>query len=154
VDMVPTLIDLVGGNPDRFDTGVKDTNGFTGFDGKSFKDVLFGKTNRFREYVFGVHTTKGIIKGSKNYPIRSVRDNKYLYIHNLNHQAEFTNVITDGKLLQSWMQKDPARAKFYSKRPEEELYDVTKDPFQLRNLASDPSLKAVKVRMKAELAAF
>jgi uncharacterized sulfatase len=39
-------------------------------------------------------------------------------------------------------------------RPEEELYDVVKDPYQLVNLAADPSFKKVKDQLKAELAAF
>jgi uncharacterized sulfatase len=39
-------------------------------------------------------------------------------------------------------------------RPEEELYDVVKDPYQLVNVAADPSLKNVKEQLKTELSGF
>ncbi len=39
-------------------------------------------------------------------------------------------------------------------RPEEELYDVVKDSFQLVNLAADPILKKIKDQLKAELKTF
>jgi uncharacterized sulfatase len=52
------------------------------------------------------------------------------------------------------MSKDPARASHYIKRPEYELYDVVRDPYQLVNLAADPSFNDVKVKMKEKLAAF
>lgn len=154
VDVVPTLIDIAGGDPTKFDTGNKDAYGFTGFDGKSFKEVLFEKTNHFRDFVFGVQTTRGIIEGSENYPIRSARDNKYLYIHNLNYQTEYSNGSIRGALFQSWIKKDPARTSFYINRPEEELYDVRKDPFQLHNLAKSTSLNGVKKKMKTALSTF
>lgn len=66
--------------------------------GKSFKDVLLKGDDLFRDYVYGVQTTKGIINGTINYPVRSVRDKKYLYIRNLNPSATFTNVETKREL--------------------------------------------------------
>jgi len=42
----------------------------------------------------------------------------------------------------------------FGSRPEEELYDVEKDPFQLNNLASDPSFASVKEEMRKELLAW
>ncbi|MEX2336039.1 MAG: sulfatase [Fulvivirga sp.] len=158
VDVVPTLIDLAGGDPEKVNTGVKDAFGNTGFDGRSFEAVLTGKSDQFRDYVYGVQTTRGIIKGSESYPIRSVRSDKYLYIHNLNPEGEFSNVITHGKVFASWFEtgnkEDAERAQFYVKRPEIELYDVKKDPYQLKNIADDASLDHVKEALKGELAAF
>jgi len=85
--------------------------------------------------------------------IRSVRTKDYLYIHNyypnqpypiwipyLNNMPIFKEMLrldAEGKLTgpqKSWMA--------YS-RPPEELYDVKADPFQLKNLINDPSLKLV-----------
>ncbi len=154
VDIVPTLIDIAGGDPTKVNTGVKDANGYTGFDGKSFKNVLLGESNELRDVVFGVQTTRGIINGSNSYPVRSARNKNYLYIHNLQPGNTFQNVIVRTPLFKSWLSKDPVRANFYMNRPEEELYDVVKDPYQLVNLAADPSLKKVKDQLKAELAAF
>jgi len=36
-------------------------------------------------------------------------------------------------------------------RPEEELYDVVKDPYQLNNLAADSGYTVIKNQMKAQL---
>lgn len=155
VDVVPTLIDLVGGKPASINTGTKDANGNTGFDGKSFKDVLTGKTNNFRNYVFGVHTTRGIINGSEAYAIRSARNKKFLYINNLNYKSQFANVVTESPLLQQWIKKDNSgRGYFYKQRPEEELYDIVSDPYELVNLAKKPEMKAVMTELKAQLATF
>ncbi len=154
VDIVPTLIDIAGGDPTKINTGVKDAEGYTGFDGKSFKNILFGKSNELRNVVFGVQTTRGIINGSESYPIRSARNKKYLYIHNLQPNNTFQNVMVRTPVFKSWLSKDPARANFYMHRPEEELYDVVKDPYQLNNLVADASLKKEKEQLKTQLAAF
>lgn len=154
VDIVPTLIDIAGREPSKYNTGVKDAYGFTGFDGKSFKRVLLEKSHHLRNHVYGVQTTRGIINGSKSYPVRSVRDSHYLFIHNLAPESTFQNVLTRGALFQSWMLKDPIRASFYTKRPEYELYDVRRDPYQLVNLAGDPSIREVQVTMMEKLSAF
>ena len=72
VDVVPTLIEAAGGDPKALKTGRPDTKGSEGFDGRSFLSVLEGKSDALRKYVFGVHTTRGIINGSECYPVRSV----------------------------------------------------------------------------------
>jgi len=155
VDILPTLIEIAGGIPNSLNTGTRDANGRTGFDGKSFSKVLLGQTNSFRDYVFGVHTTRGIINGSEAYAIRSARNNKYHYIHNLNYKSKFSNVVTESILLQQWIKKDKSgRGNFYLQRPEEELYDIVNDPYELVNLAKKPELKGVMNELKAQLASF
>ncbi|WP_161554477.1 sulfatase family protein [Sinomicrobium soli] len=154
VDVVPTLLDLAGVDPDTVNTGNKAVNGETGFDGKSFRNVLFDGENAFRDYVYGVHTTRGIINGSDNYPVRSVRNKEYLYIHNLNASETFTNIETRQGVVTSWKKKDRERAEAYSHRPEKELYDVRKDPYQLNNLAPLPEYEDVIRKMDRELQAF
>jgi len=154
VDIVPTLIDIAGGDPAKINTGVKDAYAYTGFDGKSFKNILYSRSNELRNVVFGVQTTRGIINGSESYPVRSARNKKYLYIHNLQPENTFQNVMIRTPVFKSWLAKDPARANAYMHRPEEELYDVVKDPYQLVNVAADPSLKNVKEQLKTELSGF
>ncbi len=159
VDVVPTLIEVVGGDPSIVDTGRPDLQGRRGFDGRSFLRVLFGLTDTHRKYVFGVHTTRGIGKGSECYPIRSVRSRRYKYIQNLNHEAEFANVETakvDG-VLQAWAEKGKSdsqarsRERFYHQRPFEELYDLDSDPYELNNLAEDPAYAMQKETLKRQL---
>jgi N-sulfoglucosamine sulfohydrolase len=154
VDVVPTIIEMAGGDPSTFVTGRKDAAGRSGFDGGSFLKVLTSETDEFRKYVFGAHTTRGIIQGSESYPIRSARSNKYLYIQNLNAGSSFSNTVSNSSLFKSWSEtgrkEDLKRAHAYTKRPAEELYDVEKDPYQLVNLAGEVSLKNVQddLRMK------
>jgi uncharacterized sulfatase len=109
VDVVSTLIEAAAGNPESINTGRQDAHGRTGFDGRSFLNVLLGKTKRHRDYVYGAHTTRGIINGSACYPIRSVRSERYKYIRNLNHKTVFYNVISTrpDELLQTWKEIGP-----------------------------------------------
>lgn len=160
VDVVPTLIEAAGGSPKAIKTGCPDARGYEGFDGISFLPVLDGKIDRLREYVFGAHTTQGIINGSQCYPIRSVRSGRYKYIRNLNHTATFTNVLTkegENSILASWKENAKndknafARASAYQYRPAEELYDMEKDPWELNNLAADSTYRKTKTQLRLEL---
>jgi len=156
VDVLPTLIEAAGGDPRAIKTGRPDAKGYEGFDGASFLGVLEGKSDRLRDYVFGVHTTRGIINGSECYPVRSVRSATHKYIRNLNHSAVFTNALTrnsPGSILASWLETGgtsrtaAARARAYQYRPAEELYDIRNDPWELNNLADDPKYAAVKEKL-------
>jgi len=141
VDVVPTLIEAVGSDPAQIDTGRPDANGNTRFDGRSFLNVLLSQNDKHRDYVYGVHTTRGIIKGSDCYPIRSVRSQRN----------------EENGVLQAWLERgkyDPvalARAQFYVKRPAEELYDLQADPYELKNLADDPTLSRIRQELKTRL---
>ncbi|MFT4092939.1 MAG: sulfatase [Niabella sp.] len=153
-DILPTLLDIAGKAPAGINTGSEDTYGNTGFDGVSFKEVLLGKSNHIHNYVFGINTTRGIIKGSEAYASRSVKNDRYLYIRNLNFKERYANVVTSSPLFKQWLDADPVRATKYIIRPEEELYDVVNDPWQLTNLAADPGYKKVKQELLKQLEAF
>lgn len=160
VDVVPTFIEAAGGDPSNFNPGRPDALGGTGFDGRSLMQVLQGKTHRFRNYVYGVQTSKGIHNGPEAYPIRSVRSERYKYIWNPNWQARFTNMATRGEPISSWRKRAEAdediaaRVRFYQHRPEEELYDLQNDPWELDNLASDEKLTSVKAQLREQLLAW
>lgn len=162
VDIVPTLLDAVGGEPTAVDTGVKGApNGGKGFDGTSFLPVLHGKSDQHRHYVFGVHTTRGIINGSKSYPIRSVRGKRYKLIVNLNHEEAFSNIAMSEPFWKSWVKAadagDERAAKAvnrYKHRPEYELYDLQNDPQELNNLADKPALREARDRLEQKLKAW
>jgi len=151
VDVLPTLVEAAGGDPEAIDTGIDGApDGGRGFDGRSFLDVLVGQSDRHREVVFGIQTTRGIISGSKCYPIRSVRDRRYKLIRNLNHEAAFKNLITrpnnpNHGYWESWLdlaEHDEHAASLvrrYQHRPAMELYDLKADPNEMRNLAADPA---------------
>jgi len=162
VDVAPTLIEAAGGDPTAIDTGRPDAQGDAGFDGRSFLGVLLGRTDTHRRAVFGAHTTRGIIAGSDCYPIRSVRDARYKYIRNLNHETAFHNTLIQGEKTYwpSWLQKaktDPHARKLvemYQHRPAEELYDLKADPWELDNRAADPALASTKAALRGRLDAW
>ena len=147
VDLLPTWIELAGGKPPA------------SLDGKSFAAALAGKTQKHRDVVFGIHTTRGIIDGSESYPIRSVRDERYKFIWNLNYKEKFSNIVTKrgGEHFQSWREAAKAnpdaaeKVRAYEYRPEEELYDLETDPWEMKNIAADPAQTARRTRMKARL---
>jgi len=160
-DILPTLIEIGGGDPSMADTGRPDAHGDRGFDGRSMLSLLKGEAETFRDCVFGVQTTQGIING-KPYPIRSVRENRFNYIRNLNHQSSFQNAyIAGGMYHQEYFlpliaaaEKSPqirARLDFFQNRPAEELYDIQSDPYELDNLAASPEHQEIKSRLAREL---
>ena len=150
VDFVPTAIDLAGGElPDVLD-------------GKSLLPVLTGKTDRLHDRVYGVHTTRGILEGSACYPVRSIRTDTHKYIWNLKSDAAFENVLTarEPDYWKSWKDKAATDAaarhlvESYQHRPEEELYDLRSDPFELTNIASDPANASLKASLRKQLETF
>jgi N-sulfoglucosamine sulfohydrolase len=161
VDILPTLIEIAGGDPTTMDTGCTAVNGSRGFDGKSLLAILKGESAHLRDHIFGVQTTQGIINGSL-YPIRSVRDSRYKLIRNLNHGNTFQNLYTEGGEfyeefylpLLAAAQKSPAimaRLDFFQHRPAEEFYDLSQDPHELRDLSASPEHNAARLRLGQKL---
>jgi uncharacterized sulfatase len=143
VDLLPTLLEAAGGAPPKE------------LDGRSFLGVLEGRKNQHARYVFGVQTTKGIINGG-DYPVRSVRDERYKYIRNLLAEREFTCILTRDGIIDEWAKspRGAARAAAFRRRPAEELYDLESDPHELKNLAGEPAVLAIQQRLSRELDAF
>ncbi len=115
--------------------------------------MLLGDADTHRDVIYGAHTTNGIIAGSV-FPIRSVRTETHKYIRNLNHGGEFTNIMThppegnpheDGRLCRSWVEKAKSddfaaqRVALHQRRPAEGPHDLRADPWELTNLADDPT---------------
>ena len=151
VDILPTLIDLAGG----------DAPG--DIDGKSFAPVLLGKTKAHRDKIFTTHTGDGAMN---IFPIRSVRMGQYKYIHNLRPDAWHTNHSDRhrkdgaGAYWDSWdeaAKSDPraaAMVKRYYTRPEFELFDLDRDPFELDNLAGDSAYQKKLEKLRSALASW
>ena len=153
-DIAPTFLEAAGVN-------VPET-----MDGKSFLPVLTGDRGEHKQYTFGLHTTRGIINGSKTFGIRSCGTKTHRYIRNLHPEIKFTNAVTRkggdrADFWSSWIARaatgdDHATAMTakYSFRPHEELYNVATDPHCLNNLIDDPDLAELKAELSAELDAW
>ena len=152
VDVTPTLVDAAGGKIPE------------GLDGRSFLQVLLGKTDKHNDVVYGVHTTAHIISATPGgYPVRSIRDEKYKYIRNLRHTATFRNtmIVSDREnFWKSWVEKAQTdkfaakRVNGYLNRPAEELYDIEIDPHELNNLSTDNKYRPIMDAMGKKLQAW
>lgn len=148
VDILPTILEAAGGNPSKHD-----------FDGKSFLSVLMGEKQEHNEYAFSLQTSRGIYNGPEAYGIRTVRSKNFRLIWNLNWKNKFSNTVIGGfEPYNSWKHKaeegDPfaqKRVTVYKERPEFELYDLRKDPYELHNVANDSAYKDVRIHLKKEL---
>ncbi|MHC4403708.1 MAG: sulfatase family protein [Planctomycetota bacterium] len=152
-DVVPTFIAAAGGDP-----------AVHKLDGVSFLPVLQGNSDKHRQYVYGLHNN--VPEGSP-YPIRSVRDDEFHYLVNLQHEEPYheKHLMTEGPAkrydLQWWQalgdavaQGDEPAKKLYDKyhhRPAEELYRVDENPWEMNNLADKPEYAEAKKRLRAEL---
>lgn len=93
------------------------------------------------------------------YPMRGVRTRQFRYIRNLFPDLEYPHASDlwasptyqsalkqgDGGLIGSRPLKD------YLRRPAEELYDVTADPDEVRNLAKNPEYRNVLTRLRGDV---
>ena len=151
-DVLPTLLDLAGQDFSNLE-----------MDGNSFAAVLKGKSNKHRDFVFGVHNN---VPEGPPYPIRSITDGRYHYIRNLSPDSLYIEkhlmgIRGDGKLnnrywqtwvFESWTNEDAYRLiQRYQKRPAEELYDLQSDPYEMENLVDDPTLAKKHGELSAEL---
>ncbi len=148
-DVLPTIIDIAGGEP------------LEHLDGLSFKNVLHGKKKKHRELAYFIYNNNP--EGTM-YSVRGVRDKNYTLIRNYHHLQEYKNkhIMGDGKrkvsvTWEAWLSSEGVDNRFemltqrYIKRPEFELYDNKKDPDQLHNLAQDKRYDKVKKQLLVEL---
>ncbi|MBW8015691.1 MAG: sulfatase [Planctomycetes bacterium] len=147
--------------------------------GRSLLDILLskkqGRVDAKRDHViFGRerHTPAQAKPSTEGYPCRGIRTDEYLYIRNFKPQlwpagvpegathrfgsfADCDNSPTKSYLIAN--KDNPAVKKYYdlsfAKRPGEELYDITKDPDNIKNIAADPKYAKVKARLSAMLIA-
>jgi N-sulfoglucosamine sulfohydrolase len=135
----------------------------TDLDGRSFAKLLeAGGPTTHRDTLFATHTADG---ASNVYPIRGLRTETHKFIMNLHPEFLFTTSLDaapggQNPLWQSWVAAaalDPAaaaRVHAYQVRPPLELYDLSKDPFELNNLATRPEHRETLDKLRSRLLAW
>lgn len=159
-DLGPTFLDLAGLTPPAQ------------MSMRSIKNLLLDQPDpAIRDAVFIERERHANVRrDNHSYPIRAVRTRDFLYIRNLRpdrwpagdpdvrtiHERPYGDVdTTQVKDFLLSQQNNPAFAKYialiFGKRPAEELYDLSKDPAQIHNIADQPeyadSLQQLRARV-------
>lgn len=160
VDLAPTFLEAAGVD--------WRTSGMHPAAGKSLLGILksekSGQVEPERDYVLvGKERHDTGRPDDVGYPIRGIHKNNMLYIKNYeidrwpsgNPETGYLNTDaspTKTEILNLRRNGDKAFWKMnFGKRPEEELYDLAKDPFCMLNLADEPAYAAQKSELETEM---
>jgi N-sulfoglucosamine sulfohydrolase len=161
IDIAPTFLDMAGLKMPK------------AIDGKSLVPILRGSSQTHRDLVFLERERHCLCRKEGNdlpgYPMRAVRDKQFLYIQNLRPNrtpagdatiqgtpSEYGDV--DGGPTKAYLIDNATKPELrqylkyaFDKRPFEELYDVSKDPYNLVNIAEQPTYSPIKKAMQKKL---
>jgi arylsulfatase A-like enzyme len=138
VDLAPTLLSTVGLRPPEWMQG----HAFMGRHPAPPQPYVYGFRGRMDE---------------RYDMIRSVRDTRYVYIRNYmphriygQHVSYMFETPTTAvwKRLADQGKLEPPRTYFWQTKPPEELYDLTSDRDEVKNLAADPAHRQTLERMR------
>lgn len=157
-DLAPTFLEAAGLKPLEEMTG------------QSLLPLLAGKKQSGRDEVFVERERHANVrKGDLSYPARAVRTKDFLYIRNFRPDRwpagdpeKWVAVgpfgdCDDGPTKQFLLKhrSEPEFRKFFdlafAKRPADELYDLTKDPHEIENVANDLKYAAQKKKLSTTL---
>ncbi len=155
-DIAPTILEAAGLQP------------LDEMTGKSFLDVLLsgrsGRVDPTRDKVVVELERHTVCRpNGQSYPVRMIRTHEVMYSRNLRPNLwpagdpeAFRDI--DGSPTKTEILKrrdEPEIAPFFklacAKRPAEELYDLSKDPEQIDNVAGKPEYAEVQKKLRAEL---
>ena len=158
VDLAPTILEAAGLKPLEVMTG------------RSLLPLFKGEEQSGRDRVFIERERHANVRrGDLSYPMRAIRTQEYLYIRNFRPDrwpagdpekyfsvGPFGDI--DGGPTKDLLLKrrdDSAVVRYFTlataKRPEEELYDLRKDPHQLENVAANREYATAKSALRAAL---
>jgi len=128
------------------------------FHGRSFLDTLDTSKATGRDEVYASHTFHEI---TMYYPMRVIRTSQYKLTLNLAHQLPFP-FASDLEASATWKSISKAPDARYGKRlvkdfiqrPRYELYDLTADPDEVKNLADDAKHASTLKELQEKLRTF
>jgi arylsulfatase A-like enzyme len=163
-DLAPTFLEACGVEVPKVMTG------------KSLLATLTsdkaGRVEAARDHmIFGMerHTPAQAAPSIAGYPMRGIRNDRWLYIHNFKPDRWPAGVPTGSTRGRGYADCDDSPTKAYivqrkdapdmkpyydwcfARRPGEELYDAEADPYQLNNLAGDTKYADVKAKLAERL---
>jgi N-sulfoglucosamine sulfohydrolase len=146
VDLVPTILDWAKAKGPSYK-----------LPGRSLLPLLDGE-GKGHEAVFASHQFHEI---TMEYPMRALITTKYKYIVNLTPERTYP-LASDLWGSASWQgirkrgdkKMGQRSVAAFLHRPKEELYDLTRDPNELRNLADDPAQAETLAELRRRLRAW
>ncbi|MGI8965492.1 MAG: sulfatase family protein, partial [Limisphaerales bacterium] len=157
-DLAPTFLEAAGVKPLQEMTG------------QSLLSLLDGKKQSGRDKVFLERERHANVRqGDVSYPARAIRTQDFLYIKNFRPDrwpagdpemwkavgpfGDCDDSPTKNLILDSREEKKMSNFFHlcFAKRPAEELYDLSKDPAQIHNLAADKIYADEKKKLRGEL---
>ena len=147
VDIAPTLLDWCKAKGPSYK-----------LPGKSLLPISDDDQPKGWDAVFGSHQMHEI---TMMYPMRSLTTRTHKYIVNLNHAKEFP-LPSDLWASPSWQSVRHSGTKMLGQRsvadflhrPKEELFDLAKDPHEMKNVAGDPANAAVLTELRQRVRAW
>ena len=131
IDLLPTLLELIGAKIPK------------NIEGRSFLPLLKNEINIFRKEIYSEKSFH------EHYdPIRSIRTKEFKFIINFEKSESLYQIGMDiqqdaiGKYMLERIKKP---------RPNEELYDLKKDPNEILNLIDDPNYKDIVKELRNKL---
>ena len=148
VDLLPTFVDWAGARLPEYPVH-----------GRSFLPILEQENPAGWDEVYCSHTFHEV---TMYYPMRGIRTRRYKYIRNLYPELEYPHA---SDLWASAMWQDVLKngkrgmvgrrtANQYLHRPAEELYDVTKDPDEVVNLAGSAAHRGDLENLRGKVEAW
>jgi N-sulfoglucosamine sulfohydrolase len=160
IDLAPTFMEAAGLKPSPEMTGRSFLGLLTSAENAGSRNTVFLERERHAN----------VRAGDAGYPVRAIRTRDFLYIRNLRpdrwpagdpqahkdpkrafgdcDDGPTKNFILDRR-------DEPAIQKFFqlcfAKRPAEELYDLSKDPHQINNIAGRPEYSASQRQLRGQL---
>lgn len=142
LDMAPTFIDLASGQiPDYMEGRI-----FLGANKQPEPAYLFAMRDR---HGMNVDRCRSVASKTCKY-VRNYVRGMSCFENSLNNVAASRageKLFKQGKL-------SAAQAAYYNEKPEEELYDLAKDPYERNNLAQDPAWQETLGQFREELTAW
>lgn len=150
-DLAPTFLEAAGLAPPKAMTAAS-------LFSRTRRDCMFLERERHAN----------VRRGDLSYPVRGIRTLEFLYLWNLTPDrwpagdpeyywavGEFGDVDDSrSKRLLMSARPQPYFDLNLGKRPAEELYDLRKDPDQVKNVAADPAYASAKQRLRARVEAW
>ena len=146
VDVLPTILDWAGAKIPA------------NLAGRSILPILEQESPEGWDMVYASHSFHEV---TMYYPMRVVRTRTHKYIRNLAHPLDYpfasdlyNSASWQGMLKRGDKMLGTRTVEQYVHRPLEELYDLEKDPNELKNLAADPAQAKTLAELRKKLRAW